>query len=176
MEIFVWLPEYGLIMDGHVHILVNEGEADIHYDRNMNQTKFSIFYSLSHALFLSLKTLFPVKFMIAFDSYDISSHQTFRLTHKRGRGVNMLPSCRFLSLQACWWTHTHWAYFNLCSFCGSWVTFENDVLRKTTPIVSDKLVVCFAASPFNSIFALRAFKVRALSDNQLTDMAAVIRV
>ncbi len=21
MEIFVWLPEYGLIMDGHVHIL-----------------------------------------------------------------------------------------------------------------------------------------------------------
>ena len=31
MELFVWLPEYDLIMDGHVHILtvVDGGEADI---------------------------------------------------------------------------------------------------------------------------------------------------
>ena len=27
MEIFVWLPEYGLIMDGHVHLGSSEGQT-----------------------------------------------------------------------------------------------------------------------------------------------------
>ncbi len=53
MEIFVWLLEYGLIMDGHT--TQNIDYPSITRPYSGNQTKISVCYSLSHALFFKFK-------------------------------------------------------------------------------------------------------------------------
>ncbi len=58
MEIFVWLPEYGLIMDGHIHIL----------SCGWRQTFSCIIYKFKHVS----KKIFTIK-----QIYQVDYRKTF---------------------------------------------------------------------------------------------------